>query len=226
MPADKAICFTFGRFHPTEHRSNAYFQGSLAFYQSPELGVSRWLRGLTKALDIKSDPFKILEWQETVLAELVAADAQSMAQLLERSLNQHRLHSTRILEVASSSITAFTDGLVYSTPPVSLIEKLNVHLGCHLRPKSVRGVPELLVGLHEFPKALIAVGPTDLMHASIEKLQLNPHFQCISILSNAAESAEASVEHLADCLGVRPEALLMADSNMACRWARIPPRHA
>ncbi len=226
MPADKAICFTFGRFHPTEHRSNAYFQGSLALYQSAELGVGGWLRGLTKALTIKADPFRILEWQETVLAELVAADAQNMTQLLERSLNQHRLHSDHVLEVAQEGIAAFTDGLVYNTPQVGLIEKLNVHLGFHPRPKSICGVPELLVGLREFPKALIAVGPPDLMQASIEKLELNPHFQCVRVLSSAAESQDANLDALAERLGVRPENILMVDSTMTCRWARIPPRRA
>jgi phosphoglycolate phosphatase-like HAD superfamily hydrolase len=149
-----------------------------------DLGLRQWVRSAATALRIKTDGFTSLEWQKAFLLNLHSSDATRLADVLRQSLEDLRLHAAGdVDEVARGMIEAFVTALNVSPVSGRVLEKLKLHLGLKLSAKRVLEYPDLLNQLNDHAKALVAIGPLDLIQSSLEHLDLERHFQFIRISS-------------------------------------------
>ena len=224
MGVQRGVCFLFARFDVTEHKTNAYFSGGLARYADTGLGIRDWLHAGAKHLRIKSDPFTILEWQKQFLEDLQSSNDATLAAVLQHSLQTLRLHAVAdVEETAQGMIQTFTAHLNYAHISRKQLEKIALRLPIRLHEKRVLTVPDLLEHLHEFPKALIASGPQDLIEASIDALELRRFFDCIHRSSDCTTTDH--LEPVLECLGVQKENLLLVGWQSGADWASLPARH-
>jgi hypothetical protein len=219
----KAICFDLGRVCLTEHRTNAYFSGTLLSYDTPDLGLRQWVRSAMTALCIKADPFKSLEWQKTFLSNLHSSDETTLADVLRKSLNDLELHAAGpVDEIAREMIEHFVSALALKEPSHSLIRKLDLHLGLQLSPKRIHGFPDLFEQLSNHPKALVAVGPPDLIQRCLEHFELAHSFERVHISSRAGpEYAPYDVDRVLEGWDIVGENLFLASTG---QWYKVPAK--
>jgi hypothetical protein len=175
------------------------------------------------ALRIKADPFKSLEWQKTFLSNLHSSDETTLADVLRKSLNDLELHAAGpVDEIAREMIEHFVSALSLNAPSHSLIRKLGLHLGLPLSPKRVHGFWDLFEQLSDHPKALVAVGPPDLIRRSLERFELARAFERVHISSRAGpEYAPYDVDRVLEDWDITGENLFLAATG---QWYKVPAK--